>query len=158
MKNRWFVLKKGWRFASAFFLLFALTGCLPPSATTPGTGYVSRVIDGDTIVLSSGEHVRYIGMDTPEMNPEEPFAREATQANRDLVEHKTIRLEKDTSETDRYGRLLRYVYVGDKFINLELVRLGLAEAKSYPPDTRYQLVLDAAEVEAKLAGRGMWVK
>jgi micrococcal nuclease len=158
MNNWWFVLKKGWCIASAFFFLFLLSGCLPPLATASGTGYVSRVIDGDTIVLSSGEHVRYIGMDTPEMNPEEPFAREATQANRDLVEGKTVRLEKDTSETDRYGRLLRYVYVGDKFVNLELVRLGLAEAKSYPPDTRYQLVLDAIEVEARLAGRGMWTK
>ncbi len=158
MRNWWFILRKGWSFVPAFFLLFLLSGCFSPSITAPGTGYVTRVIDGDTIVLSSGEHVRYIGIDTPEINPEEPFARKATQVNRDLVEGKTVRLEKDTSETDRYGRLLRYIYAGDTFINLELVRLGLAEAKSYPPDTRYQLVLEAAEVEARLDGRGMWAK
>jgi micrococcal nuclease len=158
MNNWWLFLKKGWCFIPAFFLLLYLSSCLTSTLVVPGTGYVTRVIDGDTIVLSNGEYVRYIGIDTPEMNPEEPFAREATQANRDLVEHKTVRLEKDTSETDRYGRLLRYVYVDDKFVNLELVHLGLAEAKAYPPDTNHQLVLDAAEVEARLAGRGMWAK
>jgi micrococcal nuclease len=116
------------------------------------------VIDGDTIVLSNGNHVRYIGIDCPEMDNEEPFAREATQANRDMVAGKIVRLEKDTSETDRYGRLLRYVYIGNKFVNLELVRLGLAEAKDYPPDTKYKIFLDTAEAEAKLARRGIWTK
>jgi len=119
---------------------------------------VSRIIDGDTVVLASGEHVRYIGMNTPEMNPLQPFAREATEANRLLVEGKTVRLEKDISETDRYGRLLRYVWVDNTMVNLELVRRGLAEAKAYLPDVRYQALFEAAEVEAKLAGRGMWAK
>jgi len=141
--------------AAAAFLLLPLASCKIPEAS-PGTARVSRVIDGDTIELASGEHVRYIGIDTPELSPLEPYGREAKEANRELVEGKMVRLEIDTSETDRYDRLLRYVWIDDKMANLELVRLGLAEAKAYPPDTRYQVILEAAETEAKLAGRGMW--
>ena len=143
------------RILPALFLVFTLVACIPVS-TAPNTARVSRVIDGDTVVLSSGEHVRYIGVDTPEMDPFEPFAQAATDANRALVEGKTVRLEKDTSETDRYGRLLRYVWVGDTMVNLELVKSGLAEAKAYPPDVRYQQQLDAAEDQAKESGLGMW--
>ena len=151
------IINIGWRFALAFFLLCTLSGCLP-LATSLDTDRVARVIDGDTIILSGGERVRYIGIDTPEMDPEEPFAVQATQANRELVEGKPVRLERDVSETDKYGRLLRYIWVDEKLVNLELVRLGLAEAKAYPPDVRYQSLLDAAETEAKLTGRGMWRK
>ena len=99
---------------------------------------VTRVIDGDTIEVNLEGliyRVRYIGIDTPEMG--EPCADEATEANRQLVEGKTVWLEKDISETDKYGRLLRYVYVDDIFVNEELVRLGLALPSSYPPDMKY---------------------
>lgn len=138
-------------------LTVAPVACLDaPTATD--TISVKTVIDGDTVVISTGEKVRYIGIDTPELSPEEPFAREATQANRELVLGKEVRLEKDVSETDRYGRLLRYVWVDGTMVNLELLRRGLAEAKAYPPDTRYRALLEAAEMEAKLAGRGMWAQ
>jgi micrococcal nuclease len=142
-------------------LVFVLgaVGCALPfaTATAADTLRVTRVIDGDTIVISTGQHVRYIGMDTPEMSPTpEPFAKAATEANRQLVEGKSVRLEKDISETDRYGRLLRYVWVDGTMVNQELVRRGLARAKAYPPDTRYQLLLEAAEAEARLGGRGIW--
>lgn len=150
--------RRALRFASiSLFLAIFLTSCLPTPVTD--TVRVTRVIDGDTIVISSGEHVRYIGIDTPEMGSEpEPFAREAMEANRELVEGKTVRLERDVSEVDRYDRLLRYVWVGRTMVNAELVRKGLAEAREYPPDTRYRIVLEAAEVEARLAGRGMWAE
>ncbi len=141
--------------AAAAVMFLALFSCKLPEVP-PGTVQVTRVIDGDTIEIAGGERVRYIGIDTPELSPEEPFAAEAKAANRELVEGKMIRLEMDTSEADRYGRLLRYVWVDDLMINLELVRRGLAEAKEYPPDTRYQGLLEAAEIEARLAGRGMW--
>jgi micrococcal nuclease len=156
MKNFLRALGKTWR--SLLFLVpaFALAACVP--AASPTVTSVARVIDGDTVVLSTGKHLRYIGIDTPEMNPLQPFAQEATDANRRLVEGKSVRLEKDLSETDRYDRLLRYVWVGNTMVNLELVRLGLAQAKSYPPDVRYQSLFEAAEVEAKLARRGMWAK
>ena len=103
--------------------------------------------------------MRYIGIDTPEIYPEvEAFGREARQANRRLVEGKEVHLERDVSETDKYGRLLRYVYVDGVFVNAELVKQGLARAKTYPPDTKYQDYLEKIETEAREAGRGMWAK
>lgn len=99
----------------------------------PEIALVSRVIDGDTIELVNGRRVRYIGIDTPEKS--EYFFEEATTKNSELVLGKEVRLEKDISETDQYGRLLRYVYVGDLFVNAELVRLGYAREAYYPPDT-----------------------
>ena len=149
-------LRVAWRSLLVLVLTFTIAGCVPFASTS--ADQVTRVIDGDTVVLGSGERVRYIGVDTPEMDPLEPFGKQAMEANRQLVEGKTVRLEKDVSETDRYSRLLRYVWVDNTMVNLELVRRGLAEAKSYPPDTRYQALLDAAEAEAKLLGRGMWAR
>jgi len=121
---------------------------------------VIQVIDGDTIIIDGGYRVRYIGIDTPEIYPEtEAFGIEAWQANCELVEGKEVRLEKDVSETDKYGRLLRYVYVDDDvLVNAELVKQGLAQAKAYPPDTKYQDYLEEVEAEARGAGRGMWAK
>ena len=136
-------------------LLLSLCGCRSPA----DTARVTQVIDGDTITIADGSLVRYIGIDTPEVYPElEAFGMEAWQANRKLVEGKEVRLERDVTETDKYGRLLRYVYVDDTFVNAELVRLGLAEARAYPPDTRYQNLLAQREEGARQAGRGMWAK
>jgi micrococcal nuclease len=136
-------------------LIIALCACNP----APETATVTKVIDGDTIVIDTGHRVRYIGIDTPEVYPvQEAYGVEAWQANRKLVEGKEVRLEPDVSETDKYGRLLRYVYTDDIFVNAELVKLGLAEAKAYPPDTKYQGLLEQLEGEARQAGRGMWAK
>ncbi len=137
-----------------FFWLLFLFGCQPL-----GTARVTQVIDGDTIVIEDGSRVRYIGIDTPEVYPvPQAFGIKAWQANRELVEGKIVRLERDISQTDRYGRLLRYVYVDDIFVNAELVRRGLARVKAYPPDTKYHDYLEELEAEAKQAGRGMWAK
>jgi micrococcal nuclease len=76
--------------------------------------------------------------------------------NTALVAQQRVILEKDVSETDQYGRLLRYVYVGDRMVNAELVRLGYARAPSYPPDIRHQEYLRQLEAEARRAGRGLW--
>ena len=120
---------------------------------------VTQVIDGDTIIIEGGYHVRYIGIDTPEIYPEtEAFGIEAREVNCMLVEGKQVRLERDFSERDRYGRLLRYVYVDDIFVNAELVRQGLAEVKAYPPDIKYQDYLEKMEAEARNEERGMWAK
>ncbi len=117
------------------------------------------MIDGDTITIEGGYRLRYIGIDTPEIHPNrEAFGVEAWQANRKLVEGKKVRLERDVSETDKYGRLLRYVWVGDTLVNAELVSQGLARARAYPPDTKYQDRLEQMEAEARAAGRGMWAK
>ena len=124
-------------------------------ACQPAQGVrVARVIDGDTIEISTGERVRYIGVNAPERGA--PFSREATRANQELVLGKRVGLERDVSERDRYGRLLRYVYVNGTFVNGELVRRGLAQARAYPPDTKYRALLDSLEQEARAQGMGMW--
>lgn len=121
---------------------------------------ISRVVDGDTVELSNGQKVRYIGIDTPEtVDPNSPvgcFGKEASAKNKELVEGKEVRLEKDVSETDRYGRILRYVYIGDLFVNDYLVRQGYANASSYPPDIKYQDQFRNAEEEARTNNRGLW--
>lgn len=118
--------------------------------------FVKRVIDGDTVELDSGLRLRYIGIDTPEMNPVECYSRQATEKNRELVEGKEVRLEKDVSETDRYGRLLRYVWVGESLINEILVREGYAASSTYPPDVKYQERFRAAERLAREERLGLW--
>jgi len=139
-------------------LLILATGCAAPTAPL-----VTRVIDGDTIevdIAGAIYKVRYIGIDTPELDDKEArlcdLAQEATRYNRQLVEGKTVRLEKDISETDQYGRLLRYVYIGDTLVNAKLVRQGLAWAISYPPDTKYQDYLMELERQARQDGIGIW--
>jgi micrococcal nuclease len=115
------------------------------------------VVDGDTIrvVIDGQEYaLRYIGIDAPE--PDDPAGPEASEANRRLVEGRTVLLEKDVSETDRHGRLLRYVWVGDLLVNAEMVRLGYARAVAYPPDVRYQELFTELEAEARAAQRGLW--
>lgn len=121
---------------------------------------VTKVVDGDTIQLEDGTTIRYIGIDAPEtVHPSQPdgcFGAEASAKNKELVEGKRVRLEKDVSETDKYGRSLRYVYVGDTFVNDYLVRQGYATAVSYPPDINYQEQFRAAEQEARSNKRGLW--
>lgn len=127
----------------------------PTSATQ--TAQVVGIVDGDTIDVEIGEQifrVRYIGMNTPEVG--QPCADEATAKNSELLSGKMVTLVKDVSETDQYGRLLRYVYVGDIFVNAELVRQGYANAATYPPDVAHADLFVQLEAEARTAGRGCW--
>lgn len=132
----------------------------PKEESLSEESHVLRVVDGDTIELESKQKVRYIGIDTPEtIDPRRPvgcFGREASSKNKELVEGKDVRLVKDISETDKYGRLLRYVYVGDIFVNEYLVREGYARASSYPPDVRYRDLFREAEADARINKRGLW--
>lgn len=138
-------------------MLLLVLLALPACQTESGLALVTRVIDGDTIEIQGGERVRYIGIDTPETYPDpEPYGLEAQAMNQSLVGGRRVRLERDVSERDRYGRLLRYVFVDDLFVNAELVRLGLAWAIDYPPDSRYRHLLEQAEQEARAARRGIW--
>ena len=126
------------------------TATLDPIASAEQVGVVVDVIDGDTIEVEiEGEayRVRYIGIDAPEAGA--TCGDEATDLNADLVEGQTVRLVRDVSPTDRYDRLLRYVYVDDVFVNAELIKRGAAEAKRYPPDTAQALALETAEAEAR---------
>jgi len=142
----------------ALFLLVLTVGCASAIDIL-----VTRVIDGDTIEVSIAGtiyKVRYIGLDAPELDDKRPeycaLAQEATRYNRQLVEGKTVRLEKDISETDKYGRLLRYVYVDDIFVNAKLVRQGLAWSIAYEPDTKYQDYLEEMEAEARQNKIWIW--
>lgn len=121
---------------------------------------VTRVIDGDTIEIEGGERVRYIGIDTPEtVDPRKPvqcFGVEASKKNKELVEGKMVRLEKDITDRDKYNRLLRYVFVDNVFINLELVKQGFAYSYSYPPDIKYQDQFLKAQQEAEKTKQGLW--
>ncbi len=130
----------------------------PAPQTTVGEALVARVIDGDTIEVqfSDGRKatVRYIGIDCPESG--KPYSNEAKALNESLVSSKTVRLEKDISETDTYGRLLRYVFAGDIFVNDMMVVNGLATAVSYPPDTKYYQHFCELQSQATSSQLGLW--
>lgn len=118
---------------------------------------VTSVVDGDTITLETGERVRYIGVDTPETyGTPECFGAEAKERNRTLVEGRTVRLVADVEDRDKYGRLLRYVWVGDSFVNDVLVRDGYASTLTIPPNVAYADTFRLAAAEARAAGRGLW--
>ncbi|HBO83530.1 MAG: hypothetical protein A2073_00860 [Deltaproteobacteria bacterium GWC2_42_11] len=118
---------------------------------------VVRVIDGDTIVITGGERIRYIGIDAPEVN--EVFYQEAKDKNRELVEGKNIRFVVCKYEQrDNYGRLLAWVYTGDIFVNELLVKEGYAKIFIIPPcGTEKQEEFKNYEKEAKDKGLGLWV-
>ncbi len=135
-------------------------GQITASAEENTSVAVSRVIDGDTIEIEGGAVVRYIGVDAPELHDVRPqgecFGREAKDANKALVEGQLVRLEKDVSDADRYGRLLRYVYVGGSMVNEKLVQTGVARAATVPPDVRYAERFVGAEQTAREQNLGLW--
>lgn len=126
---------------------------------------VLHVIDGDTIKLSNGKIVRYIGIDTPELREKSgsgwtykarPYAEDALDFNKRLVEGKVVRLEFDAQRYDKYNRLLAYAYIGDKMVNLEMVRQGYAMIYTYPPNVKYIEEFIDAQQEARKNKRGLW--
>ena len=144
---------------------------------------IKRVIDGDTVELTDGRLIRYLGVDTPELRRREgerwvydprPFSEAAMTLNQKLVEGKEVRLEFDRQRKDRFGRLLAYVFVkGDAatskpydgavfldgneiFVNGYLLREGVAELFVIPPNGRYAKQLERLEEEARRAHRQLW--
>ncbi len=122
----------------------------------PKDGTVKRVIDGDTIELNDGTIVRYEGINSPDSSG--PFYKEATEANKKLVEGKKIKLEYDAYTSDKFGRVLAYVIVGDKNVCVELVRLGLAKPVILEDRRKliYQDQLLKAQDEAQKNKLGVW--
>lgn len=137
---------------------------------------VERVVDGDTIeVKIDGEKfkVRLIGVDTPETKhprkPVEPYGKEASEYTKKKLDGKKVYLEKDVSDTDRYGRLLRYVWLKkpdkdkklteemlkDNF-NLTLVKEGYGKSSTFPPDVKYAEIIKEYQREAVKENKGMW--
>ncbi|MBE3090293.1 MAG: thermonuclease family protein, partial [Actinobacteria bacterium] len=145
-------------------LVFSLSGCglyyfddEKISTIKPDVEYkVIEVIDGDTLVLSNNEHVRLIGINTPES--ERYFYGEAKEVLKLLVLNKNVRLEKDVDDRDTYGRLLRYVYIENLFVNLEMVKRGFANAFTFPPNVKYTDKFIEAEREARTNDIGLWEK
>lgn len=115
---------------------------------------VSEVFDGDTIKLSNGEIVRYLGINSPEK--EDPLYTQAKNKNSTLVLNKTVSLEPDITRKDRYGRFLYYVYVGNIFVNLEMVKEGLAVSQTLPPDVKYQDEIVNAQKLSREGCVGIW--
>ncbi len=132
----------------------------PRLSTTGGQAKVVAVLDGDTIILSGGEKVRYAGLNTPETHHPDKLpeycGREAFEANRRLVAGKTVRLEFDARRRDQYGRLLAYVYVDGLFVNAELIRQGYAQVSTYKENQRYHEEFEHLQQSAIAARRGMW--
>jgi micrococcal nuclease len=118
----------------------------------------TRVIDGDTIEVKDEAgtkyKIRYIGIDTPEAF--EDYGDITTEKNKELVEGNIVKLEKDVSSTDKYGRILAYVYVGDIFVNAYLVQEGYAQISTYPPDVKYADYFLELQQEAKENNKGLW--
>lgn len=127
---------------------------------------VTRVVDGDTIVVSlNGEEtkVRFIGIDTPEsVNPDESKNTAngiiASQWTKDFLDGKQVYLEYDVQKTDKYGRTLAYVYLldGKTMVQYELLKNGLAEIMTIEPNTRYEKIFIELEKEAKENKIGFW--
>jgi micrococcal nuclease len=152
----------GHRFAIGWITLalwiFGSAGCSP---TRADWATVAKVNDGDTIVLSDGRRVRYIGIDAPEIDHEhqrdEPFGFEAREANRRLLAGGKVRLVTDVEKHDRYGRLLAYVYLSDgAMVNAELVRLGVATVLYRRPNVTHHEMFLGIQREAMTARRGLW--
>lgn len=152
-----------------------------PDGTKAYQALVRRVIDGDTIELTDGRKVRYIGLNTPETKHPtkgvEWYGKEAAAFNKKLVEGKRVSLEFDVQKKDRYGRLLAYVFVPlstvrklpefkdlkEKetpriFVNAELVRLGYAQVMTIPPNVKHQKLFLKLQREARAAKHGFWGK
>jgi len=134
--------------------------------TVEANATVRRTIDGDTLVADidgDQEHVRLIGIDTPESvaedRPDECYGKEASERLAELLPQGTpVRLERDVEPRDQYDRLLAYVYraTDGLFVNQALVAEGYAAAKSYPPNTTLHQELLAAQSRARTAGKGLW--
>ena len=135
---------------------------------------VTRAVDGDTLLLESGERVRLIGIDTPEMHESNKLYRDAERSKQDiqtiielgkkayiftknLVEGKRVRLEFDVEKYDKYKRLLAYVYLQDgTFVNAEIVKQGYASLMTIPPNVEYADLFQKLYQEARENQRGLW--
>jgi endonuclease YncB( thermonuclease family) len=145
-------------------LCLVLISCILSALTVHGAekrGRVRWVVDGDTIVLTGGERVRYAGIDSPEVThddePGEPYGDEARRFNRKLVLNRWLKLELSEELRDRYGRLLAYVFLEDgTFVNGELVQQGYAHLTRRQSKVRYWERLLNLQRQALKEKRGIW--
>lgn len=139
------------------WLLFSL----PQQLNAADTGYqVKWVVDGDTVVLTNGQNVRYIGINAPELehdgHPAEPFAEEAKRFNALLVNVKEVRLEFDWERTDQYGRTLAYVFLRNgTLVNAEMLSHGYAYLLYHQQNRKYDSILLRSQRQAMSAEKGI---
>jgi micrococcal nuclease len=122
---------------------------------------VRWVSDGDTIVLTDGRRVRYIGINAPEIDHEDqkaqPFGYKSRIFNKQLVSRRKIRLEFDKGRHDRYGRWLAYIFLSDgSFLNARLLQAGYAYYLFRKPNLKYDTILLKAQREAMRSKKGLW--
>jgi micrococcal nuclease len=159
-ERRWFVLLalavlavlQAWR---------SYSGDRPSTELPPEKAAVQRVVDGDTLLLPDRTRVRLIGVNAPESvkpdSPVEPFGPEASDFTKHFIAGGDVRLEFDKERLDQYGRTLAYVWVGDKLLNEELLRAGLARwERHYHYSDQKKSRFRRAEQEARDAKRGIW--
>ena len=147
--------KKTLSLAAAIVLIIVYAvNYLIPAPTVTTIAAVTRVIDGDTIVVEGGERVRLLDIDTPERG-EECYTN-ATNRLKDLIDGKEVTLISGKEDKDVYDRLLRYVFLNDTFINQVMVREGFANLYIVNKDPRYYDMLREAEQAAKADGLCVW--
>jgi micrococcal nuclease len=127
---------------------------------------VAKIIDGDTIILDNGKHLRYLGIDTPETHlmqegnwvyAPQPFGKEAAEFNRGLVEGKTIKVEFDTQKNDKYSRLLGYCYLPDgQIVNAKMLEEGYATLFIKAPNIKHTDIFLAAQNKARESKKNLW--
>ena len=128
-----------------------------PSPGTRDTGCpVVRIVDGDTFYCGAAGRIRLIGIDAPERGQGEPGAAALAALERLLPRGTAVRLEGDVVETDRFGRRLAYVWVGDTLVNEALVRGGWAVLLTVPPNVKYVARFERAQRAAREDRAGLW--
>ena len=145
---------------SKILILTTLLLCPIISCSNSQILICTKVVDGDTIIISNGERVRLIGVDTPETNrpnkPVEYFGKEATAFTNSMVGGKVVKLKYDQQRRDKYGRLLAYVFLVDgTFLNAEIIKQGYGNVFTRFP-FKYMEEFRQYEKEAREAKRGLW--
>lgn len=150
--------------ASLLFLFLVLTGVIQVMGPSGDDYPVVRVVDGDTIILDmdgTEERVRLIGIDTPEsVHPDAsrnvPYGKIASAFTKEQLEGKTVTVEYDVQERDKYGRILAYVYLDGKMFNETLLEEGHAKVATYPPNVKYVEDFTALQEQAREEKKGVW--
>jgi len=142
-------------------ILFVVLAAIFLPLTAFADHKVVRVYDGDTVLLENGTRLRYLGIDTPEVDHEggrrDCMAEEARDVNRKLVEGKRVTLEYDQEKVDPHGRHLTYLFLPNgEMVNAVLVRRGLAHVMSIPPNLKYRELLVGCQRKAMTEGLGIW--
>jgi len=145
----------------SLILLVGCAGLKKDNNLDEGMIHVSRVVDGDTIVVEGDQKVRLIGVDTPETvkpgHPLEPYGKEASDFTKQMLEGKTVSMEMDVNDTDQYDRQLRYVYLEDgTFFNELLIKEGYATVFTSPPDIKHADLFLKAQQYARDNNKGLW--